>query len=114
MNATTTLRYEAYAAEEARAALRTAVRNTGKAAALVAAPFIGLAFVIGLPVIGLGVLAWLAVRAAAARWPGAARIIKRVALFLAAPFIGLAYAFALPFVGIGALAWTAVRAARGA
>jgi hypothetical protein len=66
-----------------------------------AAPFIGLAFVVGLPIIGLAALAWML-----ARVP----FVRNVALFLAAPFIGLAYALAFPFVGVGALAWVAVRA----
>jgi hypothetical protein len=73
-----------------------------KAVALAcAAPFIGLAFVVGLPVFGLALLAWTVARA---------RFVRNVALFAAAPFIGLAYAVALPFVGIAALGWVAVRA----
>lgn len=78
-------------------------------ALLAAAPFIGLAFVVTAPFIGLAALAWLAVKAFAARWKTVARIARNVALFFAAPFIGLAYALAFPFVGVGVLAWAAVR-----
>jgi len=81
------------------------------AALMVAAPFIGLVYVIALPVLGLGALAWLGAKAFAARWETAARMMKNVVLFFAAPFVGLAYAAALPFVGVAMLAWWGVRAA---
>lgn len=75
--------------------------NGAKAVALAcAAPFIGLAFVVGLPFFGLGYLVWTVARL---------RFVKNVLLFIAAPFIGLAYALAFPFVGIALLAWTALR-----
>lgn len=98
---------------------RVKVRNIGIArpnvarhvALAVAAPFIGLAYVIAFPVVGLAMLAWMGA-------PGLARWVRRVGgfarnvtLFLAAPFIGLAYAIAFPFVGIVLLARWAVRAA---
>ena len=83
-----------------------------KAVALMAAaPFIGLAYVVGLPVLGLGALAWLGLKALAARWNTAARVARNVVLFFAAPFVGLAYAIAFPFVGVAMLAWWGVRAA---
>ena len=83
-----------------------------KAVALMAAaPFIGLAYVLALPVLGLGALAWLGAKALAARWKTAARVARNIVLFFAAPFVGLAYAVALPFVGVAMLAWWAVRAA---
>ena len=83
-----------------------------KAVALMAAaPFIGLAYVIALPVLGLGALAWLGLKVLAARWKTAARVARNVVLFFAAPFVGLAYALALPFVGVAMLAWWGVRAA---
>jgi len=59
----------------------------------------------------LGALAWLGLKACAARWKTAARAVRNVVLFFAAPFVGLAYALAFPFVGVGMLAWWAVRAA---
>ena len=75
----------------------------------VAAPFIGLAFVLVAPIAGLVALAWIAAKALAATRPGAVRNARNVALFAAAPFIGLAYAALFPFVGIGALAWLALK-----
>ena len=83
--------------EKARPAFEVA-KTVGVACA---APFIGLAFVVGLPIIGLALLAWMVLRIP---------FVKNVALFVAAPFVGLAYALAFPFVGIGLLAWVAVRA----
>jgi hypothetical protein len=76
------------------------------------APFIGLAYVVALPFIGFGAIAWLVARALFARRAALARTAKNVALFCAAPFIGLAYAVAFPFVGAGLLVWVAVKAAR--
>lgn len=75
-----------------------------------AAPFIGLAFVLVGPFVGLGMLAWMAWKAFAGRWAEPARVVRNVALFFAAPFIGLAYAVALPFVGMVLLVQAAVRA----
>ena len=77
-----------------------------------AAPFIGLAYAVLFPFVGLGYLAVLLVKALAARH-AAKRVLtvaRNVALFVAAPFIGLAYIVAMPFVGLGALAWIGTRA----
>ena len=82
-------------------AAHTAFEGAKAIAVACAAPFIGLAFVVGLPFIGLAALAWMVLRIP---------FVRNVALFLAAPFIGLAYALAFPFVGVGMLAWIAVRA----
>jgi threonine/homoserine/homoserine lactone efflux protein len=74
---------------------------------LVAAPFIGLAYALLLPLVGLATLAWLGMQALAANLSvrKVATHLKNVVLFLAAPFIGLAYALALPLVGVGMLVW---------
>ena len=113
----TALRIERPAAYEAPAlatVAREAAANEAKAhgarnlAIGVAAPFIGLAFVLAAPIAGLAALAWLAAKALVARYPTAARNARNVALFVAAPFIGLAYAALFPVIGIGALAWIAV------
>lgn len=111
--ATTLPRIEVAAAYEAIAALENAARNVNKALLLCAAPFIGLAFIVTFPIVGLALLAWMAARAFAARWKRLARVLRNVALFFAAPFIGLAYAVALPFVGMVMLVQAALRA-RGA
>lgn len=91
----------------APAKTRSAVRQV---AMLVAAPFIGLGFVIAFPFAGLALLAWTAIRAMLERETRLARFVRNVGLFFAAPFIGLAYAIALPFVGLGMLAWHGYRA----
>ncbi len=73
-----------------------------------AAPFIGLAYAVFMPIVGLGVLAWIGAKELAkrARVGGAvATIAKMVTL----PFVGLAYAIVLPFAGLAALAWIAAR-----
>jgi CheY-like chemotaxis protein len=77
---------------------------------MVAAPFIGLAYIIALPFAGLGALLWMGASALAKRWKKGLVFAKNVALFIAAPFIGLFYALAFPFIGLGMLAWMGVRA----
>lgn len=86
-------------------------RAVKPAVLMAAAPFIGLAYVVAFPVLGLGALAWLGLKALAARWKTAARVARNLVLFFAAPFVGLAYAVALPFVGVAVLAWWGVCAA---
>src|ERR1700693_73454 len=107
----TTARIETFTGWEAVTGHETAPRNVKNAALLVAAPFIGLAFVVGLPIFGLAVLAWFAARALRAHWARAARFTRNVVLFAAAPFVGLLYVLAFPLVGLGTLVWMAVRAA---
>lgn len=80
-------------------------------ALFLAAPFIGLFYLVVGPLVGLAVLAWMGARAIAgnrvARKVGG--FLKDVGLFIAAPFIGLLYAMLFPFIGLGMLAWTGVR-----
>jgi CheY-like chemotaxis protein len=83
------------------------LKNT---ALLIAGPLLGLAFVIALPFVGLGMLAWTGARAFAKRWENAARFLKNATLFFAAPFIGLVYAIAFPFVGLALLLRYGLRA----
>lgn len=77
-----------------------------------AAPFIGLAYAVLLPLFGLAMLAWFGgkalVQSQAAKH--APTYLKNVALFFAAPFIGLVYAVSLPLVGFSMLAWSAGKA----
>ena len=84
---------------------RTALRT---AALVAAAPFIGLVFILTLPVAGLAMLAWFATRALA-RQTRLLTTIRDVALFVAAPFIGLVYVLAMPLVGTAMLARIAFR-----
>jgi hypothetical protein len=77
------------------------------------APFVGLLYAVLLPFVGLGMLAWFAVRTLieTGRMARMLRVARRVALIAAAPFIALAYVIAIPFIGLGMLAWVAVKAA---
>ena len=68
-------------------------------ALFLAAPFIALAYLLALPVVGLAALAWIAAKALAAKVP----VVKTIALAVAAPFIGLAFILAGPVVGLGVL-----------
>jgi CheY-like chemotaxis protein len=81
-------------------------------ARLLAAPFIGLAYAVLLPLVGIAMLAWIAAQALMTI-PAARKMLMRVkdiALFVAAPFIGLIYAVMLPIVGITMLASLGVKA----
>ncbi len=87
--------------------------NTAKNVALfLAAPFIGLAYAVLLPFVGIAMLLVTGTKAlvAAGALGYARRLVKDVALLIAAPFIGLVYAVTFPFVGIAMLLWTAVEA----
>ena len=87
--------------------------NTAKNVALfLAAPFIGLAYAVLLPFVGIAMLLATGAKAlvAAGALGYAGRLVKNVALLIAAPFIGLVYAVTFPFVGIAMLFWTAVEA----
>jgi len=67
-----------------------------------AAPFIGLAYLLAFPVIGFGMLAWIAGKAMMKN-----DTIRPIACVIAAPFITLAFVTVGPIVGLGALAWMA-------
>jgi len=77
-----------------------------------AAPFIGLAYAVFLPFVGLGIAAWFGAKALVKS--GALRragdVLLTVAKIAFAPFIGLAYVIVLPFAGLATLAWFAGRA----
>jgi len=77
-----------------------------------AAPFIALAYIIALPFIGIGMLAWMGGRALMKY--GVVRktavVVKNVGLFIAAPFIGLAYVIGFPFVALAIMTYMGVRA----
>jgi hypothetical protein len=77
------------------------------------APFIGLAYVIALPFVGLAAIAVLAGRAVAkmeaVKMVGTA--LKPAGFVIAAPLVGLAYAVLFPFIGLVALTWIGGRAA---
>jgi CheY-like chemotaxis protein len=121
-------------AQSARAAARTAwpevaaetsvpnraVRFIKNVALFLAAPFVGLAYILTFPIVGLGMLAWMAIQAQKKKSEEAAKLqpaapakpsaLKSAALLLAAPFIGLAYIIVGPIVGLAMLLWFGLQA----
>lgn len=105
----------AVSSETAPPATNEGLRFVKNVALFLAAPFIGLAYILAFPIVGLGMLIWTAIdaqkkrsaqaalRQAAA--PAKAGVLKTIALLIAAPFIGLAYIIIAPFVGLGLLLW---------
>lgn len=101
-------------APQPEAATRPAVTFIKNVALFLAAPFIGLAYLIAFPFIGLSMLAWMGGREMM-KYQMARKIAvaaKNVGLFIAAPFIGLAYVIGFPFVALAMLAWMGARALR--
>jgi CheY-like chemotaxis protein len=94
------------------------VEPAGKASVLknillfFAAPFIGLAYIIALPIVGLGAIAVLAARVAAKNetLKTVGVTLKHIAMVFAAPVLGLAYVVLFPFLGLATLLWLAGRA----
>ena len=82
------------------------VKHAKNVALFLAAPFIGLAYLLAFPVIGFGLLAWVAAKAVMKNEKA-----RPVALALAAPFIGLAFVTVGPVLGLVALAWYGGKAA---
>jgi len=78
---------------------------------LLAAPLVGLAYVVAAPFVGLAMLAWMGVHALARHGEDIGRYTRQLALMITAPFVGLAYAVAAPFIGLGALVWMGLREA---
>ena len=93
---------EAAAATAPAAAAAQAESGVKNVALFFAAPFIGLAYLLAFPVIGLGMLAWIAGKAAVKNDK-----VRPIAFLIAAPFITLAFVTIGPIVGLGALAWMA-------
>ena len=80
--------------------------SAAKSVALfLASPFIGLVYLLAMPFVALGALAWIGAKALAKKIPAT----KAIALAIAAPFIGLAAVVMLPFLGLGALAWVGAK-----
>lgn len=104
------------AAEAAGAAPRPATAGRESAlkniALFVAAPFLGLAYLLAFPFIGLGMLAWMGAQAAArCRLVNKIGLVARNAgLVIVSPFMGLAYVLLFPFIALAMLVWMGVRA----
>ena len=74
-------------------------------ALFLAAPFVGLAYLLTFPLVGLGLLAWLGVKKLLAN-----KTARPIVLAIAAPFVTIAFVTVGPVVGLGALAWIGGRA----
>ena len=74
-------------------------------ALFLAAPFIGLAYLLTFPLVGLGMLAWMAGKKLLAN-----ERTRPVVLAVAAPFVTVAFVTVGPVLGLGALAWIGARA----
>jgi hypothetical protein len=90
------------AAAKSEASVGTHVKNI---ALFVAAPFVGLAYIMAFPLVGLCMLAWLAGKKLIAN-----KTARPIVLALAAPFATIAFVIAAPVAGLGALAWIGGRA----
>lgn len=71
-----------------------------------AAPFIGLLYVMAMPFVAAGMLAWIGGKALLKKLP----IVKPIAMIIAAPVLGFAMIVAAPFVGIGLFVWYGTKA----
>jgi hypothetical protein len=96
-----TLPAEAAAAKKAAPAA-THLKNV---ALFLAAPFIGLAYLMTFPLVGLCMFAWLAGKKLLAN-----KTARPIVLAAAAPFATIAFVTVGPVVGLGALAWIGGRA----
>lgn len=110
-------------AQPATAAAPSRAKNVGRflknVALFFAAPFVGLAYILVFPIVGLGMLALMAIQAQKKKSEEAAKVqpaaparpslLRSIALLLAAPFIGLAYIILGPIVGLGMLLWFGIQ-----
>jgi len=84
----------------------TAIAKRAKNVALfLLAPFVGLAYLIAFPVIGFGMLAWVAAKAVMK-----SEKARPVAMVIAAPAIAFVFVTVGPVVAMGALAATGIKA----
>ncbi len=103
------------AAAPAPSRARSFARFIKNVALFFAAPFVGLAYILAFPIVGLGMLAWMAIQAQKKKSEEAAKLqpaapvkpsaLKSFTLMIAAPFIGLAFFIVGPIVGLGMLLW---------
>ena len=79
-------------------------KHAKNVALFAAAPFIGLAYIVLFPFVGLAMLAWMGAKAAMKN-----RKVRNTAMVAGAPLIGLVFVTIGPVVGIAALAWMAAK-----
>lgn len=84
---------------------RTLVKHVKNVALFFASPFVGLAYLLAFPVVGIALLAWVAAKAVMK-----SEKARPIALAIAAPVIALAFVTVGPIVALGALAATGVKA----
>jgi uncharacterized membrane protein YidH (DUF202 family) len=77
----------------------TITKRAKNVALFLIAPFVGLAYLLAFPLIGLGMLAWMAAKAVMKSDKA-----RPVALAIATPVIALAFVSVGPIVALGALA----------
>ncbi len=83
----------------------TAGTHLKNVALFLAAPFVGLVYLMAFPLVGLGMLAWMAGKKLYAN-----EKTRPIVLAIAAPFATIAFVTIGPVVGLGALAWIGGRA----
>ena len=83
----------------------TAGTHVKNVALFLAAPFVGLAYLLTFPLVGLGMLAWIGIKKLLAN-----KTARPIVLTVAAPFVTIAFVTVGPVVGLGALAWIGGRA----
>ncbi|MBE0615743.1 MAG: hypothetical protein IH604_18905 [Burkholderiales bacterium] len=74
-------------------------------ALFLAAPFIGLAYLITFPLVGMGMIAWMVGKKLLAN-----KTARPILLAVAAPFVSIAFVTVGPVVGLGAMAYVGGRA----
>ena len=94
-----------YTATTAAKGKATLIKHVKNVALFFAAPFIGLAYLVAFPVVGLALLMWIAGKAAMKNEKA-----RPIALLIAAPAIAIAFVTVGPIVGLGAIACTGCRA----
>lgn len=94
-----------YAAKPAAKGEATLAKRAKNVALFFAAPFIGLAYLLAFPVIGLALALWIGCKAVMKN-----KKARTVALAAAAPVIALAFLTVGPVLGLGALAWAGGKA----
>ena len=95
--------------------VQSVARFAKNVALFLAAPFVGLAYILAFPIVGLGMLAFTAIQAQKKKSEEAAKLqpaapakssaLKTTIMFIAAPLIGLAFVVAGPIIGLGLLLW---------
>lgn len=97
----------------AEGAPRSAAGLVKNIALFFAAPFVGLAYILAFPLVGLGMLAWISAKALMKKYSAARKtavVTKNIGMFIGGPLLGLAFVLLMPWVGAVALAWIGGRA----